>query len=338
MKKTKLLYMIPIIFVILTGCGASDGKPENLAQYVTLGKISDLGVEYVHTEITEEDIQTAMQEEIEGMADYVDKDGPIEMGDMIDIRVKATADDGEVLYDFSDDAYDMTLGEAEWGEEFDSFIIGKNAGDSGQFECVYDADFEDMILCGHTVTLDYSIERVYNAVIPELDDALLSEMGYESEEDFRQSMKQALEEEYEYDDRATYVQDLLNAVKEGSQFKTIPANVQQYARECVEAGYEDYADMMGYEEEDIYDMMGVSKDDLEKEALDYAKDIIIMDAIRVSENIKLDSATYDKMLKNFMDEEEYDSMSEVYEDYEKSELEDYFMEELVKDYLVSVNS
>jgi hypothetical protein len=44
------------------------------------------------------------------------------------------------------------------------------------------------------------------------------------------------------------------------------------------------------------------------------------------------------MLKNFMDEEEYDSMSEVYEDYEKSELEDYFMEELVKDYLVSVNS
>ena len=63
-----------------------------------------------------------------------------------------------------------------------------------------------------------------------------------------------------------------------------------------------------------------------------------MDAIRESAGIELDEKTYDKMLKDLMDEEDYDSMTEVYEDYERSELEDYFLEELVKDYLVSANS
>ncbi|MCR4945629.1 MAG: hypothetical protein K5929_01635 [Lachnospiraceae bacterium] len=338
MKKSKFLYIILAALTILPGCGSSEGKPDNLAQYVKLGNIENLGVEYVRTEITEEEMQEAIDSELEAVADYVDKDGPIEMGDMIDIRVKATSDDGEVLYDFSDDAYDMTLGEGEWGEAFDEYIVGKNVGDSGQVTYDYDEDFEDMVLCGHKVVLDYSIERVYNIVIPELNEESLSEMGFDSEDEFREYIKENLTEEHEYDDHETFVHDLLNAVIEGSEFSKIPSDVKKYARECVDAGYEDYADFMSCDTEDVYELLEVDEDDIEAEALEYAKELIVIDAIREKAGIVLDSSTYDKMLKDFMDEEEYGSMTEVYEDYEKSELEDYFMDELVKDYLVSVNS
>ena len=337
--KKKLFIIFTILSVtLLSACGSSDGKNDNLAQYVKLGYYKDLDVEYVTTEITEEDIQDAIAEELEGMAEYTDKNTPAEMGDVIDIRVKATYESGEILYDFYDDAYDMTIGDEEWGKEFDELIVGCVPGDSGQVTYKFDEDFDDMIMCGHTVTLDYAVESVYNTEIPELNDALLSEMGYDSEEAYREYIVNMLKEDNEYTDRENFVQEILSVVKASSVFSDIPASVIKEARESVEEGYEAYADLVDCDVEDVYEMMGVTEDDLEKEALDYAKDMIVTDAIRVKEGIELDDDTYDKMLKDFMDEEEYDNITEVYEDYERSELESIFLDQLIKDFLVSSNS
>ena len=338
MKKKILGALAVICTVVCAGCGSGKVKTDDLAKYVKLGNIRDLGVEYVKTEVTDEDIDSAIEEELAGMADLEEKDSPAQRGDVIDIRMTVTSEDGEVLYDFSDDVYDMTIGEGEWGEEFDECLIGRSAGDSAQATFDYDEDFEDMLMCGHTVTFDYTIEKVYNATIPVLDDELLSEMGYESEEAYREYIRESLAEENEYDDRETYIQQLLEAVEQNSEFSDIPKSVLDYTGECVKAGYESYADMMSCDVEEVYSMMGVTDSDIEEESLSYAKELIIIDAIRVSEGIELDSATYDKKLKDFMDEEEYDNMTEVYEDYEKTELEELFMDELVKDYLVSINS
>ena len=338
MKKRFLPGIIAVCCLLLSGCGQTGGKPGNLASYVKLGPIRDLGVEYVKTEITEEDMQEAIQEDLESMADYRDKSEPAEMGDMIDLLITATADNGEVLYDFSEDAYDMTIGDGDWGEEFDALLVGAKVGDSGQVTYTYDADFEDMVLCGHKVTLDYKVDRVYIAIVPELDEAFLTEMGYSSEDEYRNAVRKSLEEDNEYSDREEYIQELLDAVKESSEFSKIPKNVLDYAKACVKEGYEGYADMLGYELEDVYEMLEVSDDELTEESLDYAKDLIVIDAIRQSEGIEIDNDTYDKKLAVFMEEEDYDNITEVYEDYERSELEDLFLEEMVKDHLVEINS
>ncbi len=338
MKKRLLFGCAVLCAAVLAGCGKSEVKTDELSGYVQLGSIRDLGVVYEKTEVSEEDIEDAIREDLESMADYDDKKAPIEMGDTIQIRVMATGEDGEEIYDFADEPYEMTVGEAEWGEEFDELLVGKSAGDSGQVTYDYDADFEDMELAGHKVTLDYNIDMVCIVNLPELDEAFFKEMGYDDEESYRESIKKTLEEDNEYTDKQDYVQALLDVIKANSVFSDIPSSVLDYAKECVEGGYEGYADLVDCELEEVYDMLGVTKEDIEEEALDYAKDMIVLDAVRDSEGIELDSKTYDKMLSDFMAEEEYESMTEVYEYYDKSELEEMFIDELVKDYLVSINS
>ena len=329
---------IPILAVLVLGtlCAGCAGDTDDFAHYVTLGSIDDLNPEFEETTITDEDVADAMKEELEADADYVKSDDPIDTGDYVMINMYVTSG-SEVLYDYTgDEYYDMVVGDNDWGEGFDEFLVGKSAGDSGVFECSYDSDFDDMNLAGRDVTIEYEIAEVDDIVSPDMAE-YIKEAGYENEEEFKESVRESLIEDAAEEDKESYRTALMEALIDISQFKDYPSSLKKEAKEVVESGYLSYADMFGMSLDELKEAFGITDEDIASEEEFYAKQMIALDALIKEYDITLSDEEYKKRLDDYAAEEEYDSADELLEDVTEDEMREYFLQQMAYELLESRN-
>lgn len=333
MKTKKLAIMLCAgALAMLTACGDTS----DYSKYVTLGSLENLQKNLTMEAVDEQSLADAREEALADYVEYQGATGKIKEGQMVEVSILVTSD-GEELYDFSDEPYEMTVGKEEFGAEFDAYLIGKETGDAIDIEVSYDSSFEDGVLCGKTVRIEGSVAGINDVVKPVLDDTFVKEnFGFSSVEEWEEQLESDLEEQREQEAREEMREDLLQQVIDASDITGYPKDLYKQKLQEVRDGYKSYADMFGCDVSEIYDTFGLTEEDIAKEAQDSVELTMIVSMIAQKEDLMLTAEEIQQKKEEYAAEQEYDSVEELMEDYEEAGLEEYFLQEKVKDYLESV--
>jgi trigger factor len=330
-KKSFYITLLAAVTLSLSACGGSGedtegalpagGRVETEYGTVTLCDYSNLAADETHYEITDDDVEEEINNELYDYIQYVDKETAGD-GDYVEVYMTGMAD-GELLINYSEDAgesYDILLGYNEFGEEFDEKLLGVAAGDELSFSITYADDYGDDEFAGLTVVYEVSVVSVAEEVLPELtEDFVVNTLGYASEEELRTAIREQLEDYYNSDTAYDTKEELLQLVVENSQFGEYSEELYASAKEDVDANYEGYAEWIGVSTvEEVYDAFEMTDEDVESEVLSQVYRTIAVYAIAQEQGLELTDDEYQAGL------EEYAQM-----------YSEYYAEEYTTDQLVS---
>lgn len=335
MKRKKIYCSVAGVLLsaaLLAGCG---GGADDYGKYVTLGDYKGLSVALSVAEVTEEELEEYRQETLSPFQSYheVSGDTPITGGQLAELSLLAK-DGGETLYDFVDDGYEMVVGSGEFGDEVDEELIGSKKGDTLDFSVTYGADYEDVLLAGKSVSYEIEILTVSEVIEPEVTDAFVSEnFGEESVEAWEQTLYEELYSNHQADANDDMRDDLVQKAVDNCEIKGYPKSLYKEQKELLEADYQSYADMFGCTLDDVYAMFDLDEAAREEEYENTTYRVMVLDLIRKQEHITLSDEEFSTRLEEFAQYNDYDSVEELLEDYDREELREYFLQEMTIDFL-----
>lgn len=121
----------------------------------------------------------------------VDGDGPAVDGQVVCIDF-AAYEDGKPVEGIAADNFEMPLGEKQALSEFENLVKTVKLGEEKEGEVVFPADFIAPDLAGKTLTMKVKVHAINERQLPELNDNLAKELGFESVE----KMREAIHESY----------------------------------------------------------------------------------------------------------------------------------------------
>lgn len=329
----KMSYRLLPLFgavLLMAGCGSDSG---DYSKYVTLGDYQNLKVTKTVEKVTAERVDEYEKEQLEEYVEYETVDGPVKEGQLVDVSLLAKSGD-EVVYDFSDDGYEMVIGDGEFGEQVDEALIGSVAADELDLEVSYDDSFEDAMLAGHTISYHIVVNSISDVTYPELTNEFVKEnFGVTSVDEWRASLKEELQQSYEEEAEDTLRTDLVQAAVDACTISGYPKSLYKQKKQEVESSYQSYADMFNCSLSEVYDMLDMDEQAREKEYIDAVNETMVLAEIRKQENLTLTDEQMQERMEAYAQENEYDSVSELLGDYDENGLKEYFLNEAAIDYL-----
>lgn len=329
MKKIYRLMSLVTAAVLLMGCGDSS----DYSKYVTPGDYKNLSAELVVEKVTDKELEEYEKEQLGEFVSYEDADGPVKEGQLVQVSLMAKEGD-EIVYDFADDGYELTIGQQDFGAEVDEALMGGMIGDVLDFSVSYDEDFEDGALCGKEINYHIEIRAISDVIYPELTDEFVEEnFGEKSLGEWRDTLTGELRSSHQAEATENLRDNLVQQAIDGSQISGYPKDLYKQKVEAVKSGYQSYADMFGCSIDEIYEMLGVDEKELEQQYLDETYRTMVLAVIRQQENITLSEEEMQKKMEEFAQENEYDSVEALLADYDEEGLRQYILDEMTADFL-----
>lgn len=176
MKKIIALGMASVlIMAAITGCGQSNPYLKNISysKYVDLCDYKGVEASKVTFEITDEEVQSAIDEE---MYDYVTYD-PItdraaKEDDYANVTYKTTID-GKENENYSAQDEDVVIGEGYLFPEVEEELVGMKTGDNKKIDVEITEDYAyDDADIGKKATVDVTLNEISKEIVPEYNDDL----------------------------------------------------------------------------------------------------------------------------------------------------------------------
>jgi len=184
-------------------------KPE-----VHLGDYLSLRVETHTTEVTDEQIDEAIEDVRRHHAELRDVERPAQAGDVLRCTLVMRKDD-QLLSSEEAGERDVELDRERLLPGLVDGIIGVNAGDSRTFEVTLPDDYQREELRGATVTVDVTVHAVRERQLPPLDDSLAQLDGHGSTlDELRAYYRERLETMAKESDEARFESDALQALRD----------------------------------------------------------------------------------------------------------------------------
>jgi trigger factor len=181
----------------------------------------DIHVETLDTTVTEQDVETALNNLREQQATYtaVEEDRPLADGDFAVAGFKGTPKEAEQDADSKPVEVDeimVEIGGKNTIPEFSENLRGATAGEQRTFDVKYADDFADKRLAGKSMTYEVNIKGIKTRTIPELNDDFAKELSsdFNALDDLRNrlrdNMKAEKEHEAEHQGKDKLVEELVN--------------------------------------------------------------------------------------------------------------------------------
>lgn len=330
MRKTYRLLGVIAAAALLAGCGGDNG---DYSKYVTLGDYKNMSVDLVVEEVTDEELDEYQEEQLDEYVTYEEADGPVKEGQLVQVSLLAEVDD-EAVYDFTEDSYDLIIGQQDFGAEVDDALLGGVVGDEFDFTVSYDEDFGDAMLCGKEVDYHIEILGVSDVIYPELTDEFVKEnYGEQSVEDWRETLAEELKSDHQAEAEDNLRTNLVQQAVDDAQITGYPKELYKQKCEEIQSDYQSYADMFGCSVDEIYEMFELDEEGREQEYLDATYQTMVLAMIRQQENMNLSDEQLQEKLEEFAQDNEYSSVDELLADYDKENLRQYFLDEMTVDFL-----
>ncbi len=336
MKRKIAAVLITLCMVTLSACGGSsvistgNKKLENAVyddDSVSLAAYTGLKAEKKVYKVTDEALDSAVNERLSDYAEYKSVSRPSRNGDWVYVDYKALVY-GESISEEED--YSFILGDEEYGEEFDEKLTGVLSGDKLNFTIEYDDDFEDEDFAGNAVDFEVSIKEVKEEIMPDATDEFVKEkFGYSTYDEFVSSVRTSISEEYERESNSELQEDLLQQVIKASSILQYSKEEYEEAEESIDSIYKSYADSLGMDLASAYELFEVTEADVEEEVQNELYRTIVVNAIIKNEDLTLSEEEYEDGIVYYMEENEYDSKDEFLNDYGEEEVRSQLMEDKV---------
>lgn len=317
--------------IIFTGNQKIDGAVYN-DDTISLAPYTGLKAEKKNYKITEDALDQAIHEQLIDYIDYQAVDRASRDGDIVNIDYTITID-GE-SYD-EDNDYDYTLGEKEYGGEFDQKLTGISAGGKLEFSIDYSTDFPDMDFAGHTVNFNITVNKIQEEILPDMtDDFIQNNFGYDNYDAFVEATRDSLENDYEEESANELSEELLQQVIDNSSILQYTQKEYEEAYDETESTYAEYADMLGTDIDSIYDSLDIDEDSLKQEALENLSRTFVTNAIIKNEKMSLSDDEYEKGVSEYMEINDYDSKEEFIRQFGEDVIRKQLLEDKAVQFIV----
>ena len=167
-------------------------KPE-----VTLGKYKGIEVTKIDTTVSDEEVQTEIDNERKKNARIITKEGPAALSDTAIIDFEGSVD-GVPFEGGKSENYELELGSHSFIDTFEDQIVGKSAGDEFDVNVTFPEDYNEKSLAGKPAVFAVKLKEVKTRELSPLDDEYVSETtDFETVEEYKKSIKDRLTKEKE---------------------------------------------------------------------------------------------------------------------------------------------
>lgn len=165
-------------------------KPE-----VELGQYKELEVTKHDRDVTDEDVEEALENQRKEFAELVIKDGPAEEGDTVVIDYEGSVD-GEVFEGGSATNYSLELGSNSFIPGFEEQLIGAEPDSEVDVEVTFPEEYQAEELAGAEALFKVTVHEVKTKELPELDDDFAQDADDDVEtiEELREKTRKNLED------------------------------------------------------------------------------------------------------------------------------------------------
>jgi len=277
-------------------------KPE-----VKLGNYKGLKVESPAAEVTDEDVQKAIEAEAEKNATYAPvEDRAVAEGDQVTLDFLGKTD-GVAFPGGEGTDYPLVIGSHSFIEGFEEQLVGMNNGETKDIEVTFPEEYHEKSLAGKPATFTCTIKAIKAKNIPAIDDEFAAEVSdFDKLEDYKADLKKKLTERKEAEAKRAKEDALLAEVVKGAEMD-IPElmitgearmAVNEFAQRLQSQGLnmQQYMQYTGQSEQDLIDSQ---KENAKKQI----ESRLVLEAIVAAENIEATDEDlekkYEEMAKQY---------------------------------------
>lgn len=278
------------------------GKPMSfsvvcdVAPEFELGEYRGLPLQSKATDVTEEMVEGAMSNILDRFATYEDVERPVGRDDLAQIDFVATME-GRPLKDVAPGAEQLgeakdfwvQVGESSFLPEFVSGLDGMSANETKAIDVRFAADFAEESLRGKSAQYAVTLKCVREKRIGPLNEEQLTQLGVESEETLRQSVRQDIGTRAEEMERSRLKNEIVGRLLETTVFDVPESVLQEETRNTV---YEMVQGSMqrGTEKQEIEEQRDQIFDAASQSASGKVKIRYVLSRISDEESIEVDDA------------------------------------------------
>lgn len=300
---------------------------------ITLGEYKGIEVTKDPVEVTEEEVNTAIQNELEAGAKYTETDRAVQTGDQVNIDYVGTKD-GVAFDGGTAQGYDLSIGSGQFIKGFEEGLIGAKKGDKVTLNLTFPENYQNADLAGQAVVFEVTVNAVKEKQVPELNDAYVQESSdFKTVDEYKEDKKQSLLKDKNDQAEQKVKSDIYNAILNASTVEpkqdAIDANFNN-----VVANYTNQASSYGM---DLGTFAGAFagmaeadfKEVLKTQAEAIVEQRLVVTAIAEKEGIVIT----DEDRKKIADEMGYESVENMIETAGQFNVDDYIMNNKVMDFL-----
>lgn len=346
MKHTKLLTFLLSATLLLPAAMTSCGKDKvlyyrynyDLSDYITLAEYKGLPVQEVSAEVSEEDVQNQINSTVLYFAKDVEVDRASKTYDTVHFSCTATLD-GVTLDDYCEDDGSLMLGFATYGEAVEEALTGIKAGDTVEADRILSGIGVGDELVGKTLHYTFTITSVTEAEEQEYNDIFVKAyLGYDSVEEYEQSIRDSLAESAKNTQLNAYVSQTWNTVVENTTVLKYPEKELDQIADQLVAEIEAYTEAAGVNFDSYVEAIyGKTADEFRAYAEEVAqaqvKEDMIVYAIARAENLEVTNEQYYEYAALFMEQLGYSTEAELEQHYTTGAIKESILGDVVKEFI-----
>ncbi|MBR5917288.1 MAG: trigger factor, partial [Lachnospiraceae bacterium] len=162
-------------------------KPE-----IKLGKYKGVEIDKIDTEVTEDEVNEAIEKERQNAARIVSVERPVQNGDTVTIDFEGFVD-GVAFEGGKGENYNLEIGSHSFIDTFEDQIIGKNIDDEFDVNVTFPENYQAAELAGKPAVFKVKIHEIKEKQLAELDDDFASDVSsYDTFAEYKESVKKNL--------------------------------------------------------------------------------------------------------------------------------------------------
>jgi len=278
-----------------------------------LAPYDDLKVSTIDTNVTDEEVETALNNLRERQATFaaVEEDRPLADGDFAVVSFKGTPKEGEAEADPATaqkpvevDEVMVEIGGENTVPEFTANLRGAKSGEQRTFDVKYADDFSDKRLAGKTLTYEVSVKGIKTRTVPELNDAFAKELStdFNTLDDLRNRLRENMKAEKEHEAQHQGKDKLVEELVKRNDFPVPESMVNEQIDTRLERGLRALA-AQGMRTEDMKRMdFQRLRSGQHEAALREVKASLILEKIAEDEKIEITDEEFDHELEIFAEQ------------------------------------
>ena len=271
-------------------------KPE-----VTLGEYKGIEVEKQSVEVTQEDIDEAIDRVRESNSRMITVDDrETQDGDTVIIDFDGYCD-GEPFEGGKAEDYTLVLGSHSFIDTFEEQLIGKKIGDEVEVNVTFPDQYQAEELQGKPAMFKVKIHEIKVKELPELDDDFAQDVSdCDTLEEYKEDMKKKLQESKEQAAKRAIEEDVVNKIIENAQMEIPDPMVDAQTRQMIQE-FAQNLQAQGLSVEQYMQFTGMTQqamlDEIQPQALKRIQSRLVLEAVVEAEGIETSEEDVDKEIE-----------------------------------------
>lgn len=285
-----------------------------------LGDYSELEVEEIPTEVTDDDVEHELKHQQDENARIVPiEDGEAKEGDTVNIDFDGFLD-GERFEGGKAEGYDLVLGSKSFVGDFEEQVAGHKVGDKFDVNVTFPEDYQAKEFQGKDAKFEVEINSISRKELPEIDDEFAKDISeFETLDELKEDIKKNLKESKEKAVKTQIQNEAIRALVEKSEVSAPEALVNQEI-DLEMQNLDQRLQQMGISLQQYIEMtkmdMSAIRDQYRAVAEDKVKANLVMDEVAIKEGIEVSDEEVEEEIKDAAKQygvDDYEKFKEIFE-------------------------